>query len=114
MTDLERALVHLQSAYRVELDALQTEAYKRGLADFRGDVVREAVAKAIQTEKFFPAISVIRDCALEVMAENRRNTQNLIGNGEPPWSMSDESHAELMERMAQTRAKLFGKSMDKS
>lgn len=107
---LDRALLHLESAYRIELDTLERHAYQRGLEDLPGDMVREAVDRVIKTERFVPSIAVIRDAVGEILQERRSAPKLGIEDG-PIWQMSDEDHAELMRQMAATKAKLFSREM---
>ena len=109
MTDTEKAFVHLQSAYRVELDALQVEAYRRGLDDIDGQSLRDAVDRVIKAERHFPSVAVIRIMALDLQRERRRNEQYLIGDGTytAPELSADEK-AEIAKLIAATKAKLFG------
>ena len=60
LTDFDKAMLHLQAAFRAELDTLQTEAYRRGLADVPGDILRAAVAVAIKAEAIFPSVARLR------------------------------------------------------
>ena len=111
LSDFDRALLHLQSAYRTEMDALQVEAYRRGLMDYQGDIVRAAVDLAIKDEKFFPSIATLREYAI-VAIQDRRTRNLAIGPApEPVWAMSDEDHAELMRQMAEAKARIFAKEM---
>lgn len=111
LSDCDRALIHLQSAYRTELDALQVEAYRRGLADLDGSVLREVVDRVIKAREFFPAIAVLREEAAIVL-QDRRNQQLGIGPAPEMWTMSDEDHAELLRQMAAAKARIFAKAMN--
>lgn len=72
ITDFSRAMLHLQSAYRVEFDRLTVEAYRQGLDDLDGATLRAAVDETIRGSAFPPAVATIRECAAKLTVAMRR------------------------------------------
>ena len=93
----ESALIMLQSAFRVELDFLQLEAYRQGLNGVSERLLKEAVVQIIKTEKKFPAVATI----LEYKAAAYRKLGPTEYRELPPRSEGAQMLRDCSERLAE-------------
>jgi hypothetical protein len=104
-SDLDAALILLQSAFRTELDYMQLEAYRQGLAGFSGENLKKAASEAIKTEKTFPSIATIREFAAAAHRSRMSGRELPAYNEKMPDSVTQEGLKLLRECYARMEKK---------
>ena len=108
-SDMDAALVMIQSAYRTELDYLQLEAYREGLSGLSGQVLKKAASMCIREEKRFPTVATLREYAAAACRALPARDDLLLPPWNPQQAASDRVTQEGLKLIRECKERIFAK-----